>query len=59
MPTRYFVLYASSFRYESAPNISHETIDKVLTLCGRKARIEKLEERTIFDFDSGWCAGCD
>ena len=33
---RYYVLYTSSFRYEVAPNISHETIDKVRTLCGRK-----------------------
>lgn len=33
--TRYYVLYNSSFRCESAPNISHETIDKVKTLCGR------------------------
>lgn len=33
---RYYVLYRSSFRRESAPNISHETIDKVRTLCGRK-----------------------
>jgi hypothetical protein len=33
---RYYVLFASSFRCESAPNISHETIDKVRTLCGRK-----------------------
>ena len=34
---RYYVLYTSSFRYEVAPNISHETIDKVRTLCGRLA----------------------
>lgn len=33
---RYYVLFQSSFRYESAPNISHETVDKVRTLCGRK-----------------------
>lgn len=35
---RYYVLYTSSFRCESAPNISHETesatSDK--TYCGRK-----------------------
>lgn len=36
MADRFYVLFASSFRYEQAPNISHETIDKVLTLCGRK-----------------------
>ena len=33
--TRTYVLFRSSFRYESAPNISHETIDGVRTLCGR------------------------
>ena len=35
MTERYYVLFRSSFRYESAPNISHETIDRVRTLCGR------------------------
>lgn len=33
--TRTYVLFHSSFRYETAPNISHETIDNVRTLCGR------------------------
>lgn len=33
--TRFYVLFASSFRCPSAPNISHETIDKEKTLCGR------------------------
>lgn len=33
---RFYVLFASSFRCESAPNISHETVDKLRTLCGRK-----------------------
>lgn len=33
--TRFYVLFDSSFRYENAPNISHETIDQVRTLCGR------------------------
>ena len=32
---RTYVLFSSSFRYEAAPNISHETIDGVRTLCGR------------------------
>jgi hypothetical protein len=32
---RTYVLFNSSFRHESAPNISHETIDGVKTLCGR------------------------
>lgn len=29
------VLFASSFRYDAAPNISHATLDGVRTLCGR------------------------
>lgn len=33
---RYYVCFTSSFRYDAAPYISHETIDKVRTLCGRK-----------------------
>lgn len=33
---RYYVVFASSFRSDAAPCISHETIDKVRTLCGRK-----------------------
>ncbi len=32
---RWYVLFNSSFRYGAAPNISHETVDKVRTLCGR------------------------
>lgn len=36
MTVRWFCLFTSSFRCQSAPNISHETIDKVRTLCGRK-----------------------
>lgn len=36
MAERFYVLFTSSFRYEAAPNISHETIDKQRTLCGRK-----------------------
>lgn len=35
MPMRTYVLFNSSFRCESAPNISHETGDGVKTLCGR------------------------
>jgi len=33
---RFYVLFTSSFRYDSSPNLSHETVDKVRTLCGRK-----------------------
>ncbi len=41
---RWYCLFYSSFRFESAPNISHETIDKVRTLCGRRvADAETLE----------------
>lgn len=38
MATRYYVLYRSSFRYEAAPNISHETASNTSekTFCGRK-----------------------
>lgn len=40
MATRYYVLFASSFRYDSAPNISHETESTEAnvgkTFCGRK-----------------------
>lgn len=32
---RTYVLFNSSFRYDAAPNISHETIDGVRTFCGR------------------------
>jgi hypothetical protein len=35
MAERFYVLFTSSFRYEAAPNISHETVDKQRTLCGR------------------------
>ena len=36
MSERWYVVFNSSFRYDAAPCISHETIDKVRTLCGRK-----------------------
>ena len=32
---RYYVVFNKSFRYDSAPCISHETVDKIRTLCGR------------------------
>lgn len=35
-PERYYVVFASSFRSDTTPCISHETVDKVRTLCGRK-----------------------
>lgn len=55
---RYYVLFASSFRYNAAPNISHETIDKVRTLCGRKvADAETFEpDNNNLDPDCRKCA---
>ena len=44
---RYYVLFASAFRYETAPNIAHETIDKIRTLCGRK-----VSDAATFEPDS-------
>ncbi len=44
---RYYVLFKSSFRYEAAPNISHETVDKVRTMCGRR-----VSDAEIFEPDS-------
>lgn len=35
MKTRYGVCFARAFRGDSADCISHETIDKIKTLCGR------------------------
>lgn len=32
---RYYVTFRSSFRSESTPCISHETVDRKRTLCGR------------------------
>lgn len=32
---RNYVLFASAFRYDAAPNIAHVTLDGVRTLCGR------------------------
>lgn len=36
MSARAFVCFASAFAYESAPNITHMTLDGVRTACGRK-----------------------
>lgn len=33
---RYYVVFKSSFRSNATPCISHETVDKKRTLCGRK-----------------------
>jgi hypothetical protein len=48
---RTYVLFNSSFRYENAPNISHETIDGVKTLCGRKVADAATNEPDSNDLD--------
>jgi hypothetical protein len=55
--TRYYVLFRSSFAYESAPNIDHETIDKVKTLCGRNVADAETFEPDDNDLDPG-CIVC-
>jgi len=35
-PKKNVVLFASAFAYESAPNISHMTLDGEKTACGRR-----------------------
>ena len=47
MAERFYVLFTSSFRYEAALNISHETVDKQRTLCGRK-----VSDAATFEPDS-------
>lgn len=44
---RYYVVFATSFRGDWAPCISHETIDKVKTLCGRR-----VSDAATFEPDS-------
>lgn len=47
MAERYYVVFNSSFRYDAAPCISHETIDKRRTLCGRN-----VDDAATFEPDS-------
>lgn len=54
---RIYVLFASSFRYESAPNISHETIDDIKTLCGRRVADAATREPDDNDLDPD-CITC-
>lgn len=54
---RTYVLFRSSFRYESAPNISHETIDGVKTLCGRKVADAETNEPDSNDLEPD-CRTC-
>lgn len=51
MPARTYVLFRSSFRYESAQNISHETVDGVKTLCGRRVEQAETVETDHNDLD--------
>jgi hypothetical protein len=52
MAARFYVLFTSSFRYEAAPHISHETVDKQRTLCGRK-----VSDAATFEPDSNGRSG--
>lgn len=49
--TRTYVLFTSSFRCESSPNISHETVDGVRTLCGRSVESAATVEPDDNDLD--------
>lgn len=51
MPSRTYVLFNSSFRCESAPNISHETVDGIRTLCGRLVSQAATVEPDFNDLD--------
>ena len=44
-PTRTYVCFASAFRGDAAPCISHETVDGVKTLCGRRVSDAATVER--------------
>lgn len=58
MTARTYVLFNSSFRYDAAPNISHETIDGVKTLCGRLVADAATVEPDNNDLDPD-CRVCD
>ncbi len=55
--TRTYVLFASSFRYDAAPNISHETVDGVRTLCGRRVEDAATAEPDNHDLEPD-CRTC-
>ena len=57
-PTRTYVLFRSSFAYEAAPNISHETVDGVKTLCGRRVADAETVEPDNNDLDPDCIACC-
>ena len=49
--TRIYVLFNSAFRYDGAPNISHETADGVKTFCGRAVSSAATLEPDTNDID--------
>lgn len=51
MATRIYILFRSSFRYSAAPNIAHETVDGVKTLCGRRVADAATTEPDDNDLD--------
>lgn len=59
MATRYYVLFASSFRYEQAPNISHEapSRESERTYCGRRVADAATFEPDDNDLDPD-CIAC-
>lgn len=48
---RYYVCFNSALRSEAAPCISHETTDKVKTLCGRRVADAATLEPDSNDLD--------
>ncbi len=52
---RTYVLFHSSFRYERADNIAHETVDGVKTLCGRKVADAATLEHDDNDIEPDCC----
>lgn len=59
MPRRFYVLFNSSFRYDAAPNIDHETASETSekTYCGRKVADAATFEPDDNDLDPG-CITC-
>lgn len=55
--TRWFCVFNSSFRYDRAPCISHETADKVKTFCGRDVEDAATLESDDNDLDPD-CKTC-
>jgi hypothetical protein len=54
---RYYVVFSSSFRYDAAPCISHETVDQKRTLCGRNVDDAATLEPDSNDLEPD-CAVC-